>query len=259
MLAGIEEFERTGDDTRCLHLLGLTEGRNPLLVLQDALKRAMNRRERDAFEDIALRRSRGESSSHAAAPEPDNLIRRARERYGDHSGRFLNVEQIRGLASGLWRLCQPPPTDDCLLAILGIEIENAVKDTVTVTPHNFGETLSMFRVNCGQCGGGKKGRGKIVCLNCLGRARVKLERGLATGELSLRGSDAPDFDFLAPIYLEQNVAQYGCGNCERRPIKPCVCAREVSVPASPRDGEVARGRQLASGQEHFFCLRVEGT
>jgi hypothetical protein len=40
MQAAMEEFERNGDYSRCLRLIGVTEGRNRLLALQDALMRA---------------------------------------------------------------------------------------------------------------------------------------------------------------------------------------------------------------------------
>jgi hypothetical protein len=259
MLTAIEEFERSGDDTQCLRLLGMDQGRNPLLVLQDGLRRATSRRERDEFEDIALRCSRGERSTCAATPAPGELMRRATARYGDHAGRFLTVEQIHSLVRGLWRLCIPPPTEECLLAILGIEIENAVKDTVSVEPRSYGETMSLFRVNCQQCGGSKKGRGNIICPACLAKAKAALQVGLASGHLRLRDDVAPDIDVLAPAFLAQNASDFGCANCGHQPIKPCSCAREVRVPASPKDGEIVRGRETASGQGHFFCLRLEGT
>lgn len=257
MRAAIEEFERTGDYAHCLRLLGVSDGRNPLLALQDALKRAANRCERDAFEDIALRHARGGKTNHAAPSTPEELLRRVCECYGSHAQRFLIVEQARGLASGLWRLCDPPPTEDCLLAILGMEIESAVKDTVSVEPRNFGETMSLFHTNCDQCGGSKRGRGNIVCPICLAKAKAAIQLGLATGRLSARGEDAPDLDVLAPVYLAQNASDFGCDKCGHQPIKPCSCARELRVPSNPKDGEVIRGKELATSQEHFFCLRVE--
>jgi hypothetical protein len=253
MLAAVEEFEQSGDYARCLNLLGATEGRNPLLVLQDALKRASNRRERDAFEDIALSCSRSEQNSRAGLPRAEDLLGRTCEIYGPYAEKFLTLEQIRGLVSGLSRLCAPPPSEECLLALLGMEIEMAVKDTVSVGRKEFGDSLTISRTDCGECGGTNGGRGKIFCTHCLAEARRKIE----ANEFIFQGAERPPLELLIKSLLINHTASFGCSRCGQRPVRPCSCAREITIPANPKDGQVVRGKHLATGNEKFFCIRVE--
>jgi hypothetical protein len=253
----IEQFLETGDFQAVLRVLGVTAGRNPLLALQDALKRATSRQERDAFEDIALALSLHVGTPRNLATPLDTLMAELRNLYGEHAARFLPPETVRQLARGLGRVCEPPPTKECLLAILGVELDKAVNETVTVRPRGFGQTAVYFRTHCAECGGEEGGRGKLICPDCLGRARKDMVLGVQTGRLTLRVEGPPNYDQLARLYLEQNLKDYVCGHGHPAPIRPCGCEREVSIPTSPRDGEVLRGRELASGREHFFCVRVE--
>jgi hypothetical protein len=253
MLAAIEEFEYFGDCARCLTLLDPTGGRNPLLVLQDALKRAATRRERDAFEDMALACSQGGWNNGAALPRAEELLKRAQESYGPYTEKFLPLEQVRGLLSGLARLSRPPPSEACLLALLGVELELAVKDTISVASKEFGDTLTISSRNCEECGGTSGGRGRILCAECMSEARRKI----GAHEFIFKGAERPPLEALAQSLLLNQPAIFGCSRCGNQPVRPCSCAREIPVPVTPRDGEIARGKHLATGREHFFCIRLE--
>lgn len=256
MLRAIEAFEQTGDPAPILDQLGVTADRNPLLALQHALKSAGNRRERDAFEDAALACSVGARDRSQTPPDLPGLLDRVRAEYGDLAASCLPADTVRALVRGLWQVCTPPPPLDCLLAILGIEIENAVGDTVHIDPRSFGETRTYYRTHCEQCGGEESGRGEIICPACLERVLAKLKPLFPAEKITLPDGTSLDLQTMAQHVLREEKKDHGCARCGHHPVRPCRCARELHVPAAPRDGEVALGRELASGREHRFCLRV---
>jgi len=254
--AALEIFQQTGNPEPCLTVLGVPAGRNPLLALQGALREATTRWERDALEDIAFRLSEGEGGPATPAPDTEELVRHVTASYGEHASGFLPREDIGALAKGLWRLGTPPPSPECLRAILQIELDRAVGDFVSVASTNRGDTLTIYHTHCPGCGGVGGGRGHVYCPHCLARARTRLEAGLASGLYSLRQSGPPDLELVSRQFLTQFAADYGCDRCHQHPDTPCSCAREVAIPDRPREGQVLKGRHLASGQDWYCCVRL---
>ncbi|NLH72763.1 MAG: hypothetical protein GX456_06895 [Verrucomicrobia bacterium] len=255
----LKVFLRTGDCQPCLKVLGATTGRNPLLALQQALRSATATWERDALEDIGFELSRGQGGLGTARPDIQDLLQEVERHYGPHALQFLSVEKTEAIVRGLWRLCSPPPSRECLLALLGIEIARAVGEPIAVTPEVHGKSVTLYNKQCGNCGGESDGAGTVYCHRCLAEAKKVLKAGLADGTYNVKEGATSNMDVLSRMFLRQFAAMFGCTQCSHQPVKPCSCAREVEIPEHPVLGQVLKGRQLATGNDWFCYVRlVEG-
>lgn len=257
--AALKVFLCTGDCQPCLTVLGATAGRNPLLALQQALRSATATWERDALEDIGFELSRGEGAVRTALPDVHALLEEVKSLHGPHALRFLSVEKAETIVRGLWRLCSPPPSRECLLALLGVEIVRAVAEPIAVTPKVHGMSVTIYNKQCDKCGGESGGAGTVYCHRCLDRAETKLKAGLADGTYNVKECATSDMEALSRMFLRQFAAMFGCIECNHQPVRPCSCAREVQIPDHPVEWQVLKGRQPASGKDWFCHVRlVEG-
>lgn len=256
--AALRVFLQTGNYQPCLAVLAVPGGRNPLLALQGALRSASTRWERDAIEDIAFRISEGQSRQTTPVPETEELLREVTHSYGEHASRFLARDDIESLAKGLWRLCAPVPSQECLKAVLQVELTRAVNGFVSVKPAHYGDTLTIYNIHCPECGGQSGGSGYVYCPHCLSRVRERVQESLASLFQALPDSGAPDMEQLSRQFLKQFFSDYGCDQCHRRPVRPCSCGREVVIPDDPPpcEGQVLKGRHLASGHDWFCCVQL---
>lgn len=247
MKRAILDYRRQGDPTLCLELLGVQERSASLTRLQWALARATTREERDAFEDIGFFISQGQSNCR-----PKNFIenakRQAKEHFGEYLTQLVNVELF------LDGLLVPQETTlpvNAVVAALGLEAGRRLNNSVRVSTSDFGMEIDVHRTDCTKCGGSKGGIGHLPCSSCLAEAKRKIRDRIYVGkdDSTLSSDDASSI-------LVQFADQFGCDQCQYRPLKPCECLRRIAIPPIPQQGSLVKGNYVVSKKEIWFSLHI---
>ena len=254
MDVAIEKFRIDGNYSECLRLIGA--GRDPLLTLQYALGVANRRAERDALEDISFSISKQRKSTRPCQKFLTEIIQGVKNEYGHLAVEILEPE-LPFIVSGILHGSDPIPPLNSIIAIIGIAAEQAADLSIDIDEGNFGNTSVYFSITCDICGGKSSGEGYIICERCLANAREKFNEKLEILRLIGELPNNRDVEPYAREYLIANPDDFGCEGCRHNPVKRCECAREVAVPKSPRDGEIVRGRYLATDNNCYFCIRLK--
>ena len=247
MREAIRKFRDQGDHADCLRLLEADDGPAALLPLQQALKLARSREERDAFEDLSLICC-AEERAGIPIGLVDEVVKSVEEAYGEYVERFVDV---RPVAAGIVRAAATPPPVNCVVAVIGVAAQRAVGAAIPVSRKEWGEEVGLSAADCDECGGNDGGQGYIFCDTCLRKARMMLQIG------SFRAVD-PNMEpeDVARIILIQEGRRFGCTGCKKQPARRCHCAKEVKIPSRPRDGEVLKGSYVVSRKDWFCCVRL---
>jgi hypothetical protein len=255
--AAVAAYRTTGNTGPILTALGNPKGAQAVRLLQHHLRAAPTRADRDAIEEAAWQISRGSGSSPSNSWTVANLRQCIAATYGESALTHFPQEEAHTMVTTLLRSLSPAPTENCLLAAIGVEIARRVGNTIPVGSAEFGREVGLHAAKCDHCGGSTGGQGKVVCGVCLKNARSKIEVMVAQGGPIAQLAREMSIDGLATQLIVEKPDAHGCPTCRNKPIRPCQCSWSVQIPASPRDGEVVNGRYTLSGTTKPCVLRVK--
>ena len=249
----VRRFRINGDFADLLRVIGGDD--NPQFAIQRALSVANRRSVRDALDDLSYLLSKGKTSGFDVLKIREDLERGVNDEYGPHALALVR-DQITPILSGLLSACATLPPRNCLVAILGLVARDAADDVIPIENKEFGKEIGIVHARCASC---REGSGHIYCPYCLDLALSRVPRESQFCLMVKAGiikNDAETREEHARMLLTSQPHRFGCAKCNRQPVRPCECLRRVQVPARPREGEILKGKRVASDKDWYCCVQL---